>query len=156
MPLIRRTKHLLLSLIILGLAVPTAFAEYKLYSLQNFEATGGDFPQGMVHGHHSSPYTTVVADLTQPSLPKDLTAGISSDIIGKYALQLQPIQDDPHLSVVNNVYLDRSRLGANGAALFQVDFYLPGPGEDHPTIAILASAHQQNQGSRAGEKSEKY
>ncbi|MBI1291943.1 hypothetical protein GC173_11975 [bacterium] len=121
----------------LALLTMSASAEYKAVFTQDFESA--EWPNKLEHGHNSSPYTTQLTRLEAP-LPEDLFSGIAPSVVGKQAIRFQPLVDDPHLSVINRSVLSREKLGANGAAIYQVDFFLDAESPTNPRIALLAQA----------------
>ncbi len=128
------------SLVMLLLIASPVLAQYRQYAVQHFEDTLGKWPDTLVHGHHSSPLTTRSIAWGVSEYGSLLHEGPSSAIVGNYGLELRPLESDPHLSVLDRRSLNRQKLGAEGAALFQVDFYVPADIAVHPTMAILANA----------------
>lgn len=125
----------------------TGPAQYRTQSLQGFEGTGGGLPEGLLHGHNSTPYTTRIVGYADPSLKSAMGDQYRRDILGDYALGFTPVEQEPHLSIVHHVYLDRGRLGQDGVALLQADFFLPPEGANHHTFAILASKYDPEYGN---------
>jgi hypothetical protein len=124
----------LLALSALSTAAP---ANYQSLFLQDFE--GSEWPAKLTHGHNSSPYTTqVIAFGTKD--PVSILGNGADAYVGRQALRFQPLQDDPHLSVINQSILSRQRLGADGAAMYQVDFFLDEETGTNPRVALLAQA----------------
>jgi len=117
-----------------------AQAQYRQFATEDFESTGGKWPTTFEHGHHSTPLTTRVITWALSEKAGALHEGPAGVVVGNYGLELRPLETDPHLSVMDRRALERTRLGATGAALFQVDFFLDADTAACPTIAILANA----------------
>lgn len=122
-------------------------AQYRMQSMQDFE-TGGTLglPEGLLHGHNSTPLTTRIMALSDAVEKGIITGEPNADILGEKVLHFAPVEEEPHLSVVYNAYLNREKLGSKGVALMQVDVYLPATGVNHHTVSILASAHDPEYG----------
>ncbi|MEQ8819560.1 MAG: hypothetical protein RLY93_04900 [Sumerlaeia bacterium] len=132
-------RQAIVSTLLLLLAVP-CYSQYKQFAIQDFEDPQKNWPDILVHGHHSTPLTTRLLDWPSSDYGPGLAEGAAADVIGGYGLELRPLETDPHLSVMFKRALNRQKLGPNGAALFQVDFYFPEDTASHPTMAILGNA----------------
>lgn len=119
-----------------------AAAQYRQFAVEDFESTAGKWPATFEHGHHSTPLTTRTVTWAATEKGGVLHAGPAGVVVGNYGLELRPLESDPHLSVMDRRALERNKLGANGAALFQVDFYFDEDEGNHPTLAILANASE--------------
>lgn len=119
------------------LALSQAPAQYQVFFKQDFEAT--EWPEKLIHGHNSSPITTQLIRL-EPPIAEALYTGVAAQTVGKQVMRFQPLADDPHLSVINQSILAREKLGATGAALYQVDIYLDSESPSSPRVALLAQA----------------
>ncbi len=130
-------------------SVTAVSAEYTQYSLLDFENPEGmDLPNKIKHGHNSTPFTTTVTDYARPDLEGILDLNNLPAVLGSKGLSFEPLEKEPHLSVVYNMVLNRDRLGAQGAALFEADFFLTH--QVNHTVAILASAYDENYGNSSG------
>ncbi|MBN1901247.1 hypothetical protein JW926_07990, partial [Candidatus Sumerlaeota bacterium] len=80
-----------------------------------------------------------VVDLTKVTgVHPAFHAGMAARETGQYGLWMK---GDPSIwitGLADGVVLDRDKLGMNGRALYQADFYLPPEGEYLPSIAVLA------------------
>jgi len=116
-----------------------SYGEYQLFTISDFENSNGKWHEALMHGHYSTPLTTRVIDWNSTPMKDDLMQESTIPFIGNYGLELRPLETDPHLSMTDHRALTRSKLGTNGAALFQVDFFVPENTATYPTMAILAN-----------------
>jgi len=128
--------------LIMAACVSIAYAQYRVHSWLNFES--GQFPSALSIGHHADSETVYpFAYSNAPNLiPSD--AGHQREI-GNYGLVFQTDEERRHLTVFDSVSLDRARLGENGRALYQADFYLPAEGEPIPNVTLLAAKMRDNE-----------
>ncbi len=124
----------------LVLCANTVHAQYRVYAWESFEE--GRLPQSLFMGHFANEQTVRVLDYRHPNLPRAMRRGISPVETGQFGVIFRPIPDRNHLSIVSPVSLDRNRIGREGRALYQADFYLPPEGEYMPTTALLAQVVQ--------------
>jgi hypothetical protein len=128
-----------LAIILLGLAVAPASAQYRVHDWMNFD--DGRLPQRLDFGHFADEATVTVLNMNAAGVPAVLRAGAARREIGPGAVRFAPTSDRIHLSAVSSTAMERNRLGADGRALYQADFYLPPEGQPMPeTIALLAVA----------------
>jgi len=119
------------------LATSPAFAQYRVHDWMNFE--DGRLPSRLQFGHTADESTVTAFDMNASGVPAILRSGVARTEIGRGAVRFVPTVERNHLSAVSTTYMDRARLGANGRALYQADFFLPGPGAPVPeTMALLA------------------
>lgn len=114
-----------------------AQSSYRVHTWKSFE--GGVMPEQIFYGHFADETTANVVRVAQnPNFPTAVTSGAAQLEIGNYALFWKPTPGRNHLSIFSPDGLDRTRLGADGAALYQADVYLPEPGVPLPSISLLA------------------
>ena len=138
MDIIRKNTVIFLTIISLFIMiVSSGFGQYQLYRWVNFEK--GRFPEGSVpFGENMQGAINVVEYSKVSNMPRAFHSGIAGTETGRYGLWLK---GDPTVWVVglaDSVLLDRDRLGSNGRALYQADFYLPESGKYLPSLAVLA------------------
>lgn len=133
-----------LSLLILGFLFSTGIlsAQYQVFSWDNFEE--GHIPAAMRFGYMADPSTVqVVRWANMPNYP-NLKGGVATTENRNFGLRFAPVRERNHLSIMNaQMNLQRERLGAQGRALYQADFYLPPEGADSPTISLLAAVYEE-------------
>lgn len=111
--------------------------QYRVFTWESFET--GTVPDKMYRGHFANDSNVSIVDLTHPQAPPAVQSGIASLEVGRFAAIWRPFTEDSrHLSLFLPDGLDRGRLGQNGAALYQADFYLPPEGQAVPNISMLA------------------
>jgi hypothetical protein len=124
----------LLALVLL--AIPSAFAQYRVHSWVSFE--DGAIPKDLVMELGSGPDTVQPYAYSTPGTPPVMTSGIASLECGTTGMIFKPVEKKRFLGVIAPISLDRRQLGSLGKALYQVDVYLPPPGEPIPNTALLA------------------
>lgn len=110
--------------------------QYTVHSWESFES--GTIPENMVRFHHSSKENVQVLNLRSPHVPAKANTGTAAVECGQYAVGFAPTEDAQLLSLFTPDGLNRDRLGQNGRALYQADFYLPAEGTPFPSMALLA------------------
>src|SRR5690606_1137058 len=136
-PMVFSCRVLTLALALIVLAVAPAMAQYRVHDWMNFD--DGRLPQRLAFGHSADESTVTVMNLMGGNVPPILRLGIAQTEIGRGAVRFVPTPDLMHLSAVSTTSMERNRLGVDGRALYQADFFLPAPGTPVPeTIALLA------------------
>ncbi len=117
------------------------FSQFRVFSWDSFEGAEDSLPDQLRFGHYAN--TNNVSPVRYDQLPDFLALRTPLAVRenGTMGLRLEPNTDRPHLSVVNKSHLERARLGAQGSAVIQADFYVPEIDEPWPNFAMLAS-HQ--------------
>lgn len=137
--------------LMLPLLASQALAQFKVQTIQDFESgTSLGLPEDLIHGHNSTPLTTTIAQFGSAELEGHLMTEPDPTVLGNHVLMFEPNQDEPHLSVVYDRHLNRSKLGKDGVALMELDVYLPPSGVKHHTVNIMASQYEQ--GSKYGSR----
>ncbi|CAN5455061.1 hypothetical protein BH09SUM1_BH09SUM1_19210 [soil metagenome] len=137
-----RFKSLLFAMAFMCAPVLTN-AQYQIFVWENFEQSQGvNFPASLGRGLKASPASVNIADLMGGGLPGGIGNGIASTECGRYALRFQSSEAEWLMGVVNQLGLDRARLGATGHALYQADFYVPNNGAIMPNLSVLAIAQE--------------
>ena len=121
-----------------------AWGEFRPYQMADFE--DGRLPESTDPFGVDISSTLKIANLPLiTSMPPDFRDGIAAPVVGSYGAGIQSKPDPEDRSTHQRgfsigVLLDRDKLGANGRALYQADFYLPPTNvpEQAPCIAILA------------------
>ncbi len=114
-------------------------AQYRVHDWMNFE--DGRLPERLAFGHLANEETVTPLNMSAPGIPAALRIGVAQTEIGAGAIRFAPTDSNNHLSAVSTTAMERNRLGADGRALYQADFFLPGPGAPVPeTMALLAVA----------------
>jgi len=140
---IRKTGRILATLFFLSVAV-SAYAQYRLFSWENFENATSGLPPTLKHGYSGSTDTTQPVPYLAPSLPGGIREGIARQENQEVGLAFKPTEDLRHLSLTHRVFLDRGKLGSTGSALVQADFYVPPPGQPRPNMALIAVGSDPN------------
>jgi len=117
-----------------------AFPNYEPYACQDFELGVTKIPESLRYGLNSSPLTTAIVDWDSDRFENIVPKDETRTALGSYGFELFPIQSDPYLSVIDQRAIDRQKIYTNGAALFQVDFFIPQDTINAPTMALLANA----------------
>lgn len=130
-------NHALLRLAVLALLLLTgsAGAQFNLNSWMNFEE--GKLPDGTLLLHDARPTNVRVVEYAQLG-KSEMLAGPAAQECGRYGLELKSGPKQRYLCVASPARLQRSRLGANGRALFQADIYLDGQTNLGHTMAVVA------------------
>ncbi len=114
----------------------TLHAQYRVYAWESFEQ--GRLPDTLFLGHFADDDTVRILDYRHPNLPRPIRRGMAPLEVGQYGVAFRPLPERNHLSIVSPVSLDRNRIGDEGRALYQADFYLPPEGEPMPSAMLLA------------------
>jgi len=124
-------------MLVQAVLICSGWAQYQLYRWANFET--GKFQDGSVPIGGYFDTSVKVMDLARiPNMPTEFHTGISAHETGQYGLWLK---GDPAIwmaGLADGVVLDRDKLGMQGRALYQADFYLPPVEQFLPSIAVLA------------------
>jgi len=129
---------LLLLILLFILTTGTSFAQFKVYSWNNFE--DGIFPQNLSHSHDATGQNTALVDYSTLSHLQGFMDNMSRMECGRFGMKFQTEVGDQFLKVVSNVTLNRKNLGQNGKALYQADIFLTADDKSIPyTVAILAA-----------------
>jgi hypothetical protein len=125
-------------LLLLFCALPfVVSAQYQVYYWSNFE--DGQFPPGTTPLGKDFKSAVHVMDYSQiQGVPREFRAGIAASETGRHGLMIRadPAQHITGLGV--GLILDRDRLGAEGRALYQADFFIPAADMTLPNVAVLA------------------
>lgn len=140
--LARRAKAALIAGAFAGLAISTASAQYEVKEWANFET--GKLPPNIISigGQFDQRLSVVRTDSVKDQGPE-----FNNPEVGTHVLKLEarPNAADPtsyQLGIAVGDVLDRSKLGPNGRALFQADFFI---GQDRlPSLAVLAMVPPTN------------
>lgn len=134
---LKYSMNLLLCFLLFFVIGSEGYSQYQLYRWANFEE--GSFQQGsVVLGDFGNSVIKVVDFSRFASRYPGFQTGASAKERGKYGLWLK---GDPSVwltGLADGVVLDRDKLGMNGRALYQADFYIPPDGLFLPSIAVLA------------------
>lgn len=133
---------LAISLLLAFVSAPL-HAQYRVYAWESFEE--GRLPRTLFFGHFADPQTVGIIDYRHRTIPRAMRMGIAPVETGQYGMIFRPVVGRHHLSVVSPVSLDRGRVGEEGRALYQADFYLPPEGQPIPTTALLAQVVEGGQ-----------
>lgn len=144
-PRVRRGATLALALggVFFLLSTPLP-AQYQVFAWESFET--GLFPSSLARMHQATPLSVMLLDYASPGLPAELRAEPAPQECGRQGLKFQTRKGQEFLSVVNQMSLDRTRLGNTGRALYQADFFVPPTTADSPNVAILAMARTEGAG----------
>jgi hypothetical protein len=135
-------RHLTLAIIFVVLAVAPAAAQYRVHDWMNFN--DGRLPERLAFGHYADETTVAPISMSNPAIPPVMRLGAAETEIGAGAVRFAPTGDRNHLSAVSTTSMERNRLGADGRALYQADFFLPAAGAPVPeTIALLAVSAEE-------------
>lgn len=143
MPQSRIFVLLTVTLLFISASIPAQYAQYEVYMWENFDMP--ELPATLSLGYDANPQSVSTFSLSTPSLPAPMKSETARLETGFGAIGFFPSRKDELLSVFANTTLDRARLGNDGSALYQADFYLPPPGQPVPNFALLA-AKQDEQG----------
>lgn len=136
---------LLLTILFLFMS-QSLFAQYQVYYWADFEK--GTFPPEAVPIGLSFNKRAAIVNLDlERNLPLEFRSTVAAKETGKYALKLTSLpvdtgnQKEPKdyiTGIAFKVVLDRDKLGANGRALYQADFFVTEPAKKFPSLAVLA------------------
>lgn len=127
----------LLLLMVFSLVGSAFSQQYRIHTWESFES--GVLPENIHLGHYSDSETVGVVDIFEnQNVPSQARGGVAPLELGTHSLLWKPMPDKNHLSIFAPDGLNRERIGQNGAALYQADFYLPAVGEPVPNISMLA------------------
>lgn len=113
-----------------------SLGQYRVHSWHDFEA--GVLPVELMPGHHADEQTVGVVSY-HGTWAAQTVQGNAATELGAYGVGFAPNSEQKHLTVFAPQTLDRSRLGGDGRALYQADFFLPAEGEPLPNVSLLAA-----------------
>ncbi len=135
-------RHISAVLIVASLSFaqgPHARAQYEVHQWASFE--DGRFPENAVTIGADPGNTVQVVDLsTVQGMPAEFRNQESTRETGRYGLKLTSSGTGGHYTtgLAVGAILDRDKLGKNGRAIYQADFFLPSGDGELPSLAVLA------------------
>jgi len=127
----------LVSLVIILLMPLPGFAQFNVFSWNNFE--DGVFPENLKREHSANVDNVNIFDFSSPQAPAALLEGVAKSECGRYGLRFLVSREGVYIKVASNVTLDRKNLGTMGKALYQADIYLSENSADLPySAAVMA------------------
>jgi thioredoxin family protein len=129
--------HIIFFITVLLFISTFSFAGYETLRMSDFENNA--LPDNYFSIGKSFKQSVTVVKYSQiPDAPPNLYSGASGGSLGNYGLKLKAAPEIWITGLGDRSLLDRDRLGQNGKALFQADFYIPPQEEIIPSFAVLA------------------
>lgn len=113
------------------------FAQYKVYTWENFE--NGAFPTSLLFYGDSNINNVFLVRYEQLPNSAQIMEGIAKSECGNYGLCFKTGPSSRYLRVVGNNILKRDLLQDQYKAIVQADFYLQKPSEEMVGMALLAA-----------------
>jgi len=132
-----QTEKILVLFCFYILLFSAAPAQYKVYTWENFE--NGVYPETLKMYSKASPSNVRVVAYNSFTRYPHIREGIARAECGNYGLLFQTNPSELLLAIASNHILDRTRLGKEGKAIVQADFYLPSTSANMPCIGLLAA-----------------
>lgn len=148
MPFVKISSFLLIASLLLANSGICEASEggqgrYEILTLEDFNA--GVIPETLPMGHSANQDNVLSFAYASAQGMPGLITPLSSVECGSSGVAFQPSTENPHLSLFSKTTLERARLGENGRALYQADYYIPEEGQPLPNIAMLAAVMKTNE-----------
>jgi len=117
-----------------------AFSQYQVQQHATFD--GGKIPDNAIKIGVEPDKTLTPVELSKvPGMPPAFRDPISAKETGDYGLKISAIHTNspPNTGMILAHTVDRDKFNERGRALYQCDFWVPGPGEPLPSVAVLAT-----------------
>ena len=140
-----RERNVLIILILAAIALtinPEVSAQYHVFDWFNFES--GELRKGAAKpiGRKAAQTVKIVNYDSIFSFSSEFRNDYTKTHLGSYGLELLSIPadvaEDYMTGLSSGIVLDRRKLGQNGKALFQADFFIPQDMTNMPSLAVLA------------------
>lgn len=134
-------SHLLLIL------TPSAFAQFNVYSWNNFET--GVFPDILERLHNAIPQNSALYDFTSPDAPPGILDGIAKTECVRFGIKFNVTKTKEYIKIVSKTTLDRKNMGEKGKALYQADIFIPQDLSELPYSVAVLAVLQESDGTSA-------